>query len=64
MENDGARVKAACAARRDRTSAAPMTARTEKEKRLADALRQNLRRRKEQAREQDAAPDPEAGTRD
>jgi hypothetical protein len=30
-----------------------MTAQTEREKRLAEALRQNLRRRKEQAREKD-----------
>ncbi|MDH7639735.1 hypothetical protein [Sphingomonas oryzagri] len=30
-----------------------MTAQTDREKRLAEALRQNLRRRKEQAREKD-----------
>ena len=32
-----------------------MDDRTEREKRLAEALRQNLRRRKEQAREKDSA---------
>ena len=36
-----------------------MTEPTEREKRLAEALRQNLRRRKEQAREKDA-PAPES----
>ncbi len=37
-----------------------MTDPTEREKRLAEALRQNLRRRKEQAREKDeAAAKPE-----
>jgi len=35
-----------------------MTAQTDREKRLAEALRQNLRRRKEQAREKDQ-PEPE-----
>jgi hypothetical protein len=35
-----------------------MDAKTEREKRLAEALRTNLRRRKEQAREKDAEPTP------
>jgi hypothetical protein len=33
-----------------------MDAKTEREKRLAEALRENLRRRKAQAREQDVPP--------
>jgi len=35
-----------------------MTAQTDREKRLAEALRQNLRRRKEQAREKDVETPP------
>jgi hypothetical protein len=54
MENAGGPVKAACADREDRISPCRMTAQTDREKRLAEALRQNLRRRKEQAREKDA----------
>ena len=53
MKNVGGPVKAACAGSGDRTSALPMTAQTDREKRLAEALRQNLRRRKDQAREKD-----------
>jgi hypothetical protein len=38
-----------------------MDARTDREKRLAEALRTNLRRRKEQAREKEAeTPQPES----
>jgi hypothetical protein len=37
-----------------------MDARTEREKRLAEALRANLRRRKAQSREPDPAPAPPA----
>lgn len=35
-----------------------MTAQTDREKRLSEALRQNLRRRKEQAREKDESAPP------
>jgi len=35
-----------------------MTAQTDREKRLAEALRQNLRRRKEQAREKEEPAPP------
>ena len=58
MENVGGPVKAACAVRHDRISALSMTAQTDREKRLAEALRQNLRRRKEQAREKDEPAPP------
>jgi hypothetical protein len=38
-----------------------MDAKSEREKRLAEALRDNLRRRKAQARAQDMPPPPEEG---
>jgi hypothetical protein len=41
-----------------------MTTPTEREKRLAEALRQNLHRRKERAREQDEPPPPPPAPRD
>lgn len=40
---------------------AKSTDRIERDKRLADALRQNLRRRKAQARAREAAVDPPSG---
>ena len=58
MKNVGGPVKAACAASGDRISGSFMTAQTDREKRLAEALRQNLRRRKEQAREKDEPVPP------
>jgi hypothetical protein len=56
MENVGGSVKAACALDDVRLTDHRMTAQTDREKRLADALRNNLRRRKEQAREKEQAP--------
>jgi hypothetical protein len=64
-------VKAACANLCNPPNREPMDAKTEREKRLAEALRTNLRRRKAQARDTriqdrdspapapDAAPDAE-----
>jgi hypothetical protein len=54
MEKAFAPVKAACALPCNRLTAKGMDARTEREKRLAEALRQNLRRRKDQMREKDS----------
>jgi hypothetical protein len=39
-------------------------AKDERAERLAAALRENLKRRKAQAREQDSGPAPDLGTRD
>jgi hypothetical protein len=66
MENVRRPVKAACAMCDDRISAGAMTSPTDRERRLAEALRENLRRRKAQAREKEApAPDePETDGRD
>ena len=61
MEKRGGRVKAACAGRGVGTSPDAMTDPTDREKRLAEALRQNLRRRKEQARGKDTPSAPEGG---
>ena len=54
MENAGGPVKAACATLRNPPNRQPMDAKTERDRRLAEALRTNLRRRKEQAREKDS----------
>ncbi len=53
-----ARVKAGCGGNRVRIRCAHMAQDPEREKRLAEALRENLRRRKAQQREADSkAPD-------
>ena len=56
-----ARVKAACGRNRVRIRCALMAQDPEREKRLAEALRANLRRRKAQQRATDDADDPQAG---
>jgi hypothetical protein len=61
MEKAFAPVKAACALPCNQPTAKTMDAKTEREKRLAEALRQNLRRRKDQARGKDSG---EPGTDD
>lgn len=54
MEKAGGPVKAACATSCNPPNRQPMDAKTERDRRLAEALRTNLRRRKEQAREKDS----------
>lgn len=51
MEKAGGPVKAACATLCNPPNRQPMDVKTERDRRLAEALRTNLRRRKEQARE-------------
>lgn len=63
MKKGGGPVKAPCAALSPRPIARPMDAKTEREARLAEQLRANLRRRKAQARateEQDSPPPAKA----
>ena len=54
MEKAGGPVKAACATPCNPPNRQPMDAKTERDRRLAEALRANLRRRKEQARGKDS----------
>src|SRR5262249_43177575 len=54
MEKASRPVKRACTTFCNPPNRRPMDAKTEREKRLAEALRNNLRRRKEQAREKEA----------
>ena len=54
MEKAGGPVKAACATSCNPPNRRTMDAKTERDRRLAEALRANLRRRKEQARGKDA----------
>ena len=53
MEKGAARVKSGLRACGCSATCAPMDMKTERERRLAEALRANLRRRKAQARERD-----------
>ena len=56
MEKAVARVKAACPPCRRRSSSSGMTKDAERERRLAAALRDNLKRRKAQARAEPVSP--------
>ncbi|MGN6123441.1 MAG: hypothetical protein ACTHOJ_10865 [Sphingomonas oligoaromativorans] len=61
MEKASRPVKRACTTFCNPPNRSIMDARTDREKRLAEALRTNLRRRKEQAREKEAeTPQPES----
>ncbi len=54
MEKAGGPVKAACATPCNPPNREPMDAKIERDRRLAESLRANLRRRKEQARGRDS----------
>ena len=58
MEKAGGPVKAACATPCNPPNRRAMDAKTERDRRLAEALRANLRRRKEQARGKDSESPP------
>jgi hypothetical protein len=59
MASRAGQVKAACGKPRNRPSFSPMSRRDEeREKRLAEALRENLRRRKAQARGEEDPVEP------
>ncbi len=61
MEKAARPVKQACTTFCNRPNREPMDAKTDRQKRLAEALRTNLRRRKEQAREKENdTPQPES----
>ena len=59
MEKASARVKAGCRWRGGRTITTPMSEKDqERERRLAEALRENLKKRKAQARGEEVSPSP------
>ena len=64
MGQAGGPVKAACATLCNPPNRGLMDAKTERDRRLAEALRTNLRRRKEQAREKDLETPPGHSTDD
>lgn len=64
MEKAGGPVKAACATPCNPPNRRAMDAKTERDRRLAEALRTNLRRRKEQARGKDSETPPGQPTDD